>query len=187
VKNLRETFNIDASVDGELNVYKYGFTDDLSRRIGEHESKYGKLKNVVLTLSTFHIIDTKYTSEAEHEVRDICNAFEKKLNVEGFNELIVLNDKELIQIKKQYKYIGNEFAGATSELQSQITELKEKIKDFENEIVNLKIVHKHELLEKDIIIQRETNEKNTLKTQVDTNQMIFNLEKQVLQLQLASK
>ena len=30
-------------------------------------------------------------------------------------------------IKKQYKYIGNEFAGATSELQSQITELKEKI------------------------------------------------------------
>ena len=102
VKDLRETFNIDVSIDGELNVYKYGFTDDLGRRIGEHESKYGKMKNVVISLSTFHIIDTKYTSEAEHEVREICNAFEKKLNVEGFNELIVLNDKELVQIKKQY-------------------------------------------------------------------------------------
>jgi hypothetical protein len=189
VKDLRETFNIDVLVDGELNVYKYGFTDDLGRRIGEHDSKYGKMKNVVLTLSTFHIIDAKYTSEAEHEIREICNAFEKKLNVDGFKELIALNDKEFVQIKKQYKYIGNEFAGATLELQSQITELKEKIKEYESEIAHMKIVHKNELLEKDMMLQREIHEKNNLKSQLDTNQIIFNLEKQnyILQLQLVAK
>jgi hypothetical protein len=188
VKDLRETFHIETSMDGELNVYKYGFTDDLCRRIGEHETKYGKMKNVVITLTTFHIIDTKYTSEAEHEVRELCNAFEKKLNVDGFKELIALNEKEFTQIKKQYKYIGNEFAGATIELQSQIIELKEKIKDYENEMANLKIVHKHNLLEKDMIIQQEINEKNNWKTQLETNQIIFNLEKQnyILQLQMMS-
>ena len=189
VKDLRETFNIDALVDGELNVYKYGFTDDLGRRIGEHDSKYGKMKNVVLTLSTFHIIDAKYTSEAEHEIREICTAFEKKLNVDGFKELVVLNEKEFVQIKKQYKYIGNEFAGATLELQSQITELKEKIKEYESEIAHMKIVHKNELLEKDMMLQREIHEKHNLKSQLDTNQIIFNLEKQnyILQLQLVAK
>ena len=39
-----------------------------------------------------------------------------------------------------------------------------------------------ELLEKDLIIQREINEKITLKTQIETNEIIYNLK-----LELASK
>jgi len=157
--------------------------------MGEHESNYGKMKNVTMTLSTFHIVDTKYTSEAESEVREMCDTFEKKLNTKGFNELIVLNEKELAQFKKNYRRIGSECAGATAELQKNISDLKEKLKDYEHEVEHLKIVHKNELLEKDLIIQRETNEKNALKVQVDTNQLVFTLEKQNLELklQLASK
>ena len=184
VELLRATFNIDAAVNGELTVYKYGFTDDLSRRVGEHDAKYGKMKNVTVTLSTFHIIDTKYTSEAESEIREMCDAFGKKLITNGHNELIVLTEKELSQLHKQYKRIGNEFAGATTELQDKITELKEKLKDCENTITHLKISHKAELLEKDIIIQHEKNEKNALKAQLDTNQLIYKLEKQNLELQI---
>jgi len=186
---LRDTFGIDSSVSDDSTVYKYGFTDDLTRRIGEHEAKYGKLQNVNIKLSTFHIIDVKYTSEAEKEIREVCTAFEKKLNVEGYKELIVLNEKEHIQIKKYYKHIGIECAGATAELQSQIIELKEKIKDFENEIINIKVHHKNELLEKDMIIHREINEKHILQIQLDHTQAITNLEKQnyTLQIQLLTK
>ena len=194
VEKLRETFGIEESIDSSLTVYKYGFTDDLSRRIGEHESKYGKMTGVSLKLATFHIIDSKYTSEAEGEVRELCNTFEKKLCVEGYNELIVLNDAELVQIKKQYKYIGKEFAGATQELQEQIVVLKDRIKEYENELVNIKIIHKSELLEKDIIIYQERNEKeqernenSIMKIKMDNNTTIFNLEKQILQMQLTSK
>jgi hypothetical protein len=194
VEKLRETFGIEESIDSSLTVYKYGFTDDLSRRIGEHESKYGKMTGVSLKLATFHIIDSKYTSEAEGEVRELCNVFEKKLCVDGYNELIVLNDAELVQIKKQYKYIGKEFAGATQELQEQIVVLKDRIKEYENELVNMKIMHKSELLEKDnkllekdMIIQQERNEKGIIKNQMDNNMTIFNLEKQILQMQLSSK
>lgn len=189
VCQLRETFKLDNTLSDDSIVYKYGFTDDLSRRIVEHDAKYGKLTNVNIKLSTFHIIDVKYTNDAEKDVRELCSAFDKKLSIDGYNELIILNEKEHTQIKKQYKYIGNEYAGATQELQSQITELKDKIKDFENEIVNLKMSHKSELLEKDIKINQETSEKQLLKMQLDTSQIIYNLEKQnyTLQIQMLSK
>lgn len=179
---LRETFGIDSTVNDESTVYKYGFTDDMSRRMGEHEYTYGKLQGVTLTMSTFHTIDVKYTSEAEKEIRDECNGFEKNLNTKGYNELIVLNDKEFIQMKKLYKRVGNECAGATLELQTQIIELKDKIKDMEYS-------HRNNLLEKDIIINKKQYEIETLHTKVETNQIIFNLEKSnyVLQLQLLSK
>ena len=73
VGQLRETFGIDPGISDELSVYKYGFSDDLSRKIGEHELKYGRLPNVSLKLSTFHIIDVKYTSKAEGEIRELCS------------------------------------------------------------------------------------------------------------------
>ena len=135
---LRETFGIDSSINDDYTVYKYGFSDDLSRRLGEHDAKYGKLKNVTVKLSTFHVIDVKYTSEAEADIRDLCKVFEKNLAVEGYNELIVLNDKEFVKIKKYYTHIGKEYAGATLELTNQNTELKNRIKDLENEITNMK-------------------------------------------------
>jgi hypothetical protein len=179
---LRETFGIEKEMNDDSVVYKYGFTDDLSRRIGEHETKYGKLAGVTMKLSTFHIIDTKYTNEAEGEVREMCSAFEKKLNVEGYNEFIILNEKEHGQMKKMYKRIGNECAGATLELQTQISELKEKIKDLEN---NYKI----ELMEKDVLINNEKHKNEILQNKLDTNQIIHNLEKNnyILQIQILSK
>ena len=189
VGQLRETFGIDPSISDELSVYKYGFSDDLSRRIGEHELKYGRLPNVSLKLSTFHIIDVKYTSEAEGEIRELCSTFDIRLSVEGHNELIVLNDKQLAQIKKQYKFIGTQFAGATQEMQNQIADLKDKIKEFENEIANIKVSHKNELLEKDLIIQQEMNETKILKMQIENAQTISGLERQnyTLQIQILTK
>jgi hypothetical protein len=157
---LRNTFGIAEDINDDSVVYKYGFTDDLSRRIGEHEYNYGKLPNVTMKLSTFHIIDVKYTSEAEKEIREICGAFEKKLSVEGYNELIVLNEKEHGQIKKYYKHIGTECAGATLELQTQIIELKDKIKELEHDIINSVLSHKNELMEKDMLLLKTIHEKD---------------------------
>lgn len=179
VDDLRQTFNISNDIDNNHQVYKYGFTEDLSRRIGEHEAKYGKLLNVSIKLSTFHLIDTKYTSEAEGDIRELVNTFQKKLNVDGFNELIILNEKELGFVKKQYSYIGNNYAGATAELQKQIAELKDKIKDLENEIINIKLAHENE-------IQKERFQKQFLEFQLENCNNFANLkeEKYLLQIQL---
>jgi hypothetical protein len=172
VRELRETFEIPANKPDESTVYKFGFTEDLSRRVIELEAEYSKLPGVTMTVGTFHIIDTKYTSEAENEVREMCAAFEVRVKktTQGFNELIVLDDKQFANMKKMYRRIGDDFAGATLGLQKQIAELKEKIKDYENEIVHLKqeIEYKDSLHKKDIELKDTVIENWKLKHQLAT-------------------
>jgi len=169
---LRETFGIiDTSIPDDSIVYKYGFTDDLGRRMGEHEDKYGKLENVKIVLSTFHIIDPKYTCDAEGDIREECNAYEIGLKVEGFNELIVLNKKQLDHVKKNYGRIGKDYAGHSFELQEQIVKLNREIEKLNYETDRLKT-----LVETNEIINKLKMEKKDLK--------IENLE---LQIQLLNK
>lgn len=179
VGDLRETFNISHDINNNQHVYKYGFTDDLSRRIGEHERDYGKLNNISIKLTTFNMIDTKYTSDAEGDVRELANTFQKKLHVDGYKELIVLNQKELDFVKKQYSYLGTIYAGATAELQKQIVELKDKIKELENELTHNKLAH-------DNALQKEKYEKQFLQFQLDNTTNFANLreEKYLLQIKL---
>lgn len=160
VGELRETFEIvDTKIPDDSVVYKYGFTDDLGRRIGEHETNYGKLKNVKIVLSTFHIVDPKYTCDAEGDIREECNAYEIGLQTEGHKELIVLNKKQLEHVTKNYGRIGRDYAGHTAELQEQISKLKEEIRELQHERDRLKTqietterYHKLELQNKDLII-----------------------------------
>lgn len=70
VRDLRETFGIPADKSDDSTVYKFGFSEDLARRVMELESEYSKLPGVTMQIATFQIIDAKYTSEAESEVRD---------------------------------------------------------------------------------------------------------------------
>ena len=154
VRELRETFGIPVDKPDDSIVYKFGFTDDLARRVIELESEYSKLPGVTMTIGTFQIIDTKYTSEAESEVRETCSAFEVRVKKteHGYNELVALDDKQFANIKKLYRRIGDEFAGATRGLQNQIIELKDQMKEYENENARLKmtIQHMDELHQKDV-------------------------------------
>ena len=147
VRDVRETFGIPADKPDDSTVYKFGFSEDLSRRVIELETEYSKLPGVTMQIATFQIIDAKYTSEAENEVRDTCSAFEVRVKktTQGFNELIVLDDKQFANIKKLYRRIGDEFAGATLGLQKQI-------KEYENELMRLKLEmqYKDDLHKKDI-------------------------------------
>lgn len=192
VRELRETFGIPVDKPDDSIVYKFGFTDDLARRVIELESEYSKLPGVTMTMGTFQIIDTKYTSEAESEVRETCSAFEVRVKKteHGYNELVALDEKQFANIKKLYRRIGDEFAGATRGLQNQIIELKDRIKEHENEIARLKmtIQHKDELHQKDVQWYKKDGEqkdtvielKNTvienlkLKHQIATTAMVKN-------------
>jgi hypothetical protein len=162
VKELRKTFEIDDSFPDDSGVYKYGFTDDLGRRMGEHETKYGKLENVKLVLTTFHGIDPQYLREAENDIKEECNAYEINLQTEGYKELIILNKKQLEHVTKNYGRIGRDYMGHTAELQQQIRELKDEILKLNYENDRLKTLvetnekyHKLELKNKDCIIENK--------------------------------
>jgi Arc/MetJ-type ribon-helix-helix transcriptional regulator len=153
VRELRETFRICENIPDDSIVYKFGFTDDLARRVIELEAEYSKLPGVTVTTGVFQIIDTKYTSEAESEVRETFTAWDARMKTpQGYNELVALDEKQFANIKKLYRRIGEEFAGATRGLQNQIIELKDGIKEHENVIARLKITiqHKDELHEKEV-------------------------------------
>jgi prophage antirepressor-like protein len=140
VSELRETFGISAEINGDLTVYKYGFTCDIKRRLGEHNNDYGKLKNINVELELFNYIDLKHTAEAEADIRDIFEAYDNVLGVSGRNELVALNAKQFDRIKKEYVRTGREFAGATKELQDEVSRLK-------TEIIEMKLKHQLEVQE----------------------------------------
>lgn len=173
VGELRETFNISLEIDDKLIVYKYGFTDDLYRRIKEQNDDYGKLRNVVVSVSIFHIIDTKYTSEAEDDLRQFFKNMNKTLDIEGRKELIALNSKELETVKKEFRHIGKDYSGNTQELQTQIQDLtiklekqelkiekqelqhKLEIQELQHKNKDMQNIHEIELLKKEMIIQQQ--------------------------------
>lgn len=177
VKEVRSTFGIAPDIADDLVVYKYGFTEDLSRRIKEHSSGYGKMPGVSIRLSTFHVIDPKYTSDAEGDVREFVETFQKRLQVDGHNELVVLTDKEMNFVKKQYASIGSRYAGATAELTAQISELKARIKELENELAAERLKHVND-------IQRMEFEKKMVEMQRDTNAELFRLKETNYKLEL---
>ena len=147
VSDLRETFGISSEKPDDSTVYKFGFTEDLSRRVIELENQYSKMKGVTMTLGTFYFVDPKYTSEAENKVRELCGAFEVRVNktVQGFNELVVLDDKQFTIVKDLYSKYGEHFAGATLALQKEITMLKDALKERD-----MIIRFKDELHEKEV-------------------------------------
>jgi len=147
VRDLRETFGISSEKPDDSTVYKFGFTEDLSRRVIELENQYSKMKGVTMMLGTFYFVDPKYTSEAENKVRELCGAFEVRINktVQGFNELVVLDDKQFTIVKDLYSKYGEHFAGATLALQKEITMLKDALKERD-----MIIRFKDELHEKEV-------------------------------------
>ena len=177
VSQLRETFKIDSSVPDENCVYKYGFTKDLRRRIGEHESTYGKMPGVKIELTSFQMIDPQYTCDAENDIREECNAYEMNLKIDGHNELIVMNEKQITHLKKNYGRIGKEYEGHSAQLKEEIAKLKEEIKDLANEIKTKESQFKLQL-------QEEISEKERYKTLCQTNERIYKLEIQNRDLQL---
>jgi len=157
VKDLKNTFDITQEIyekNIDSNIYKFGFTDDIDRRLYEHQTDYGKLENVNLQLIKFTLIEQKYIVEAEKDLRKFFNDFNKRLiiknneelNIKGRNELIILNKDELDSVFRYYKLLTIEYSGSSTELQN-------KLEKKQNEIEKLKVEHENELLRKNLIIQ----------------------------------
>ena len=166
VKDLRETFNIQNDINNDLSVYKYGFTDDIERRLKENTLEYGKMKNVNVVLSIFHMIDVKYISKAETDIKNLFEAFGKSLIVEASEqtlkkrkELVILNSKEYKHIKEFYNTIGTKYIGSTQYLQNKIEELQNEIKiiNLNKELELQKLIHKNEMLNKDNEMLKKDN------------------------------
>ena len=230
VKDLKDTFEINDDIyKNNINsaIYKFGFTDDIDRRLSEHQNDYGTLKNVNLQLVKFTMIEQKYIKDAENDLRDFFEKFNKRfiikidktkkivsqgtepkaidenlisqdsrLNNKNRYELIILNKDELESVFKYYKYLGNEYAGSTAELQNKIEKMKHEIELIKLEKEKQKDGYENELLRKELEILKMKHEKDnykniyeyTLKEKENKDEIYkLQIENYKLQLQLSNK
>jgi hypothetical protein len=73
VKDLRKEMNISDNFSDEDIVCKYGFTDNLDRRLMEHKNNFSKIENVDVKLKYYTFIDTNELSKAENNMKNIFN------------------------------------------------------------------------------------------------------------------
>ena len=216
VKELKDTFNIDNTIYNnniDSIICKFGFTDNIERRLTQHQRDYGNLKNVNLELLKFTTIDVKYIVDAEQELRKLFQNFNKRLIVKiddkseqtflenGINdknryELVILNKNELETVYKYYKYIGNEYAGSTTQLQNKIEQMKHENEKIKQEIELERREHENILLKKEMEILKLQHEKDNYKNmyeyiskEKENKDEIYKLqiENYKLQLQLSNK
>jgi hypothetical protein len=151
VKDLRQTFNIPADFDDSHIVVKYGRTDDLSRRLSEHQKKYNKLTNVNCMLKLYSHIDNELASEAETVVSNFFSWGKYTLEHPEYQEIAIVPPNSFDIIKKEYDIIKNKFGGNSVEIIHKFDMLEKN-----HEITLLKKDKELELKEKDNqLLQKE--------------------------------
>jgi len=148
-------------LEGDYNnddlLCKFGCTNDLPRRTNEHEKLFKKEFNIDIELLYFSIIEAQYIFEAE---KNISQYFKGNLiNYNNMKELIIINKKELLQIKQHYRMIQNSYIGRYEEMNNKIIVLEKEIIELNNKIIlkdkDIELIrekHKNELQNKDIEI-----------------------------------
>ena len=125
VDKLRTTFNIPITYSNDMIVCKFGCTKNIESRIKEHQNTYGKINNVELNLLMFSYIDPQFIFDAETNIKDFLYQYLYKY--ESYNELVIINPKQLKQIKNQFDMIQNCYSGHIKELLLQMKELENKL------------------------------------------------------------
>jgi prophage antirepressor-like protein len=153
VGNMRQHFNLDSHKDDTDKVYKYGRTEDMARRSGEHQKTYGKLKDNTFGLTVFSYVDEKFASKAETKLKHYFDNFNVNVEDDKHTELVVMNKKKLSTMKELYNDLYIHYSGNNKDLIQQMQEmqLKHQIekKEYENKLQLERKDHELILLKKD--------------------------------------
>lgn len=153
VKYLRDSMNISSTIDDNSIVCKYGYTEDIYRRLTEHLCTFNKIKGSFLRLKYYSYIDPRYLSKAESDIKEYIRFEKIQLIYRDMKELIVLQrdqlkmmEKQFIQISKSYIYhisdMLNQLEKERYEKQILKEKYKKKLKKKQIEILQLQLKYK---------------------------------------------
>lgn len=131
---VRASMSLSDTIPGEYIIVKYGFTNDLHRRSGEHAAKYGKLAGVQLQLLHYTYIDPVFLSDAENDISRFFKDLEVPVVYETNKELVAVNPMHLNQVARQYKSLKMLYAGHTTEMSAEIERLKDMLERQQEKI-----------------------------------------------------
>lgn len=203
--NLRSSFRIDEKYNNNTMIMKYGCTKNLKIRFKQHFNTFKNINGVNLKIQKISLIDQSDIFKAEAIVKDITLSY--KFIFKKFDELLIVNNKELKFIEDQYNIIGELYNLSKKRLIDKY-EKDLLIEQHKTELIQrdkqlLIEQHKTELIQRDkqLLIERhnielERREKESLialrnadleryKHEIDMLQRISTLEKQNLEQQIA--
>lgn len=164
VNKLRKKMNIPEKYPDDAIVCKYGFTDSLERRTGEHIKEFVLTKKVNLQLKHYSYIDPQYISNAEVDIKDFFKGLEIGLEYKTHKEIVVIKPELFKIVRKYYTQLTNAYAG-------HITEMIKKLENERHDKELLKMNHKNELLEEKQKLLIKENEINMLKKDLEIEKM----------------
>lgn len=103
---------------------KYGCTDDLPRRSQEHHKTFNKEFEVEIELIYFSIIEAKYIFNAETNITQYFKA--NLVKYKNMEELVIINKKELGQIKQHFSMIQTNYIGRYQEMNDKIVQMEKR-------------------------------------------------------------
>jgi len=142
IGNANELLKTDEYADDQM-LCKYGCTEDMVRRSGEHEKMFNKEFGTNIELICFSIIEAQFIFNAEQNIKGFFSA--NKVEYKKHKELIVISKKDMVMIKDHYRMIQNSYIGRFKELNDQIHKLEIELNNKNHEIELLVEKHKNEL------------------------------------------
>jgi predicted GIY-YIG superfamily endonuclease len=143
VKDLRNSFQIPESFADNYILVKYGRTDNLERRLKEHQNKFNKIDNVNVLLKLYSYVDSDLASKAENDVKLLFQLNKNILVHPEYNELAVINPDDFDKWKQAYDIIRNNYGGSEVEYIYRIMSIEDKCEikllKKENEILEYKL------------------------------------------------
>jgi hypothetical protein len=115
VKDLRQVLNIPDSFNDDYIVVKYGRSDNLQRRLQEHQNKYNKLDNVNIMLKLYSYVDDEFSPQAEAAVKRFFNWGKYNLEHIEYKELAIISANDFETVRKEYDIIKNNYGGSMKE------------------------------------------------------------------------
>lgn len=143
VRDLREKLSLPDKFTDDSIVCKYGFTKDLSRRICEHEKRYGCMGDLKVKLYSY--IDPQYMSKAESDISACMKSMDAYIEYKTETELVAIPSKMMMHVETCYKNIAREYMGHISELITRLKEKDAECKTLEKEIELIKINKEYEM------------------------------------------
>ena len=119
-------------------LFKWGRTNDLKRRTGEHINTYGSLLSSTLQLKYFSPVDNIYEAAAENEIRQYFQ--ERAVRFGNHKELVILDKSQIAGARRFYEDVYRRFSSEVDRLLGRswrkMLSIYEKGKDESIEALN---------------------------------------------------
>lgn len=137
-KDLRNTLAIPDAIKDDDTVVKYGLTNDLKRRTGQHEKALGRLPGVDMVL-TYHVyIDPLHLNAAESDIERYFKDTNWHLKHPKHQEIACVPGNMMTTVlHNEFKRLGAAYSGKLQELQTQINNVEKINTQLQKQVVSL--------------------------------------------------